>query len=189
MKPKMFLITALLLLLGFNFAHSQTRSKATDKGAMLVSGAFSFASQGGDLYERSHGERRTSTAIMPSLFYFIAPGVGLGLDLFYNYTQYRYYSLTAWGAGPKIGFFIDSGSKAIPFIACGVNFLSMGEGMYRKNGLRFIFGGGILIRKDHMAVSVEANYVIDRYKFEGSSGTTTGDTIAIGIGFAGFLYD
>ncbi len=185
----MFLIAVLTLLIGFNTAQGQTRSGATDKGAMLASGVFSFSSQGGDLYGGFANDRLTTLAIIPSLFYFFAPGIGIGGDLSYNRTSQGDNSLTIWGAGPKIGYFIDSGSNTIPFVSGGVNYLSVGDGDDSEGGFRFKFGGGILIRKGHMAVSMEAGYVLDRFKFEGASESTTGNTFAIAVGFAGFLYN
>ena len=188
MNYKMFLIAVLILLMGFNFAQGQTRSEATDKGAMIVSGAFSFASQGGDLYGGFDDDRLTTIAIIPNLFYFIAPGIGIGGDLSYNRTSQGDFSFTIWGAGPKIGYFIDSGGNTIPFVSGGVNYLSFGDDDDSEGGFRFKFGGGILIRKGHMAVSIEAGYILDRFKFEGASESTTGNTIIIAVGFAGFLY-
>ena len=187
MNYKIYFTAVLVSLMGVSFVQGQTRSKATDQGAMLVSGMFSFSNQGGDLYS-FHDKRVSTIAIMPSLFHFGYPGIGIGGDISYNRSSYGDHSFTTWGAGPKIGYFIDSGNNTIPFLAEGVNYLSMGDGNDTDNGFRFKFGCGILIRKDHLAVSFEAAYVIELFKFEGYSEPTTGNTIAISIGFGGFLY-
>jgi hypothetical protein len=174
--------------MGSGLAYGQG-SVATSPSAMLLSGTISFSSQGGDLYAGGEDEARLTTlAIIPSLFYFVAPGWGIGGDLSYTRQSQRDESLTIWGAGPKIGYFIDSGSNSIPFLSGGINFLSIGNEDDSESGVRFKFGGGVLLRKDHMAVAFEATYLNDRFKFEGADESTSGNTILVGIGFAGFLY-
>ncbi len=191
MNHKVFLIAMLILLMGFSFAQGQARSEATDEGAKIVSGVISFSSQGGDLYTGfdDDDDRLTTIAVVPSLFYFIAPGVGMGGDLAYNRASRGDDSYTVWGAGPKIGYFIDTGGNTIPFVSGGVNYLSVADEHDSENGFRFKFAGGVLIRKGHFAVAIEAGYILDRFKFEGASKSTTGNTIVIGAGFAGFLYE
>ena len=188
MNHKIFLIAVAILIMGYGFAPAQTRSEATDVGATLVSGAFSFSSQGGDLYENTDDKRYTVVALVPGFFYFVAPGLGIGGDVSYNRESQGDASFTFWGVGPKIGYFIDSGTDAIPFFSGGLNYISFGDGSDSEGGLRFKFGGGVLIRNGHLAVAIEAGYVWDRFKFEGASEATTGNSIAIGIGLAGFLY-
>lgn len=189
MNSKIFSMAAIMLLIGVNPLLGQTRSEATDSRAAIVSGMLSFSSQGGDLYGGFDDERLTTITIMPSFIYFVAPGIGIGGDLSYSRLSRGENSLTTWGVGPKIGYFMDSGGNIIPFFAGGINYLSISDEEDGENGFRFKFGGGILIRRDHMAISIEAAYVIDRFKFEGASESTTGNTIVIGVGFAGLLYN
>lgn len=176
----------LIMLLGFNLALGQSRNEATDKGASIISGMFSLSSQGGDLYEWE-GERFNTFQVTPSLIYFIAPGIGLGADISYERMSQGGDSFTTWGAGPKIGYFIDSGSNTIPFVAGSFNYLDFDDG---DNGLRIKLGGGLMIRKGHLGVSVEANYSIDRikYEFSGMSDSISGNSFGITVGFAGFLH-
>lgn len=188
MLAKISIWSFLLTLVACSFAYGQTRSEATDKGAMLISGTASFSSQGGDLYEGFDDERLTTISIVPSVFYFVSPGLGLGADLSYNRVSQGDFSATIWGVGPKVSFLFDSGTNAIPFIAGGVNYLSIGANDESEGGIRLKFGAGFLIRKGHMAVSIEADYVYDRFKPEGFSEFITGNTILIGVGFARFLY-
>lgn len=190
MNRKIYVIAVGILLLGSSLVQSQGRSAATDQGAKLVSGAFSFASQGGDLYAGGD-DRANIVTIVPSLIYFISPGIGIGGDLSYARQSQGDFSATEWGAGPKIGFFMDSGGSMIPFIAAGANYLSFSNSFDddSENLLRFKVAGGILIRKDHLAVSIEAGYLLDRFKPEGADESVNGNTIVIGIGFAGFLFN
>ncbi|MFQ5708493.1 MAG: hypothetical protein ACE5HO_13630 [bacterium] len=188
MNCKIFAFAVLLLLMGPTFVHCQTGRGATDTGAMLVSGLFSFSSQGGDLYDGFRDDRVTTIAIVPSLFYFIAPGLGIGGDLSLNRASQGDFSTTTFGIGPKAGYFFDSGTNMIPFVGAGVNYLSLDFGNDNQGGLRFKFAGGVFIRKGHLAVGIEVGYLYDRFKPEGFSESITGNTILIGAGFGGFLY-
>ena len=189
MARKIFIITALILLAGFNYADGQARSSATDRGAKLISGAISFTSQGGDLYGGYNNERLNVVSIMPSMFYFVSPGLGIGADLAYDLRYRGSSSYTTLGVGPKIGYFGESGSNLIPFVAGGVSFLTTGSDLGDANGYRIKFGGGIIIRKGRLGASFEVSYLLDSYNLEGSSGSTTGNTIIFGVGLAGFLFE
>ena len=189
MKRTIFIITALILLAGLNPAQSQAGGKATSGGSKLISGALSFTSQGGDLYGGYSNERLNVVSITPSLFYFVSPGFGIGADLSYDLRSRGSSSYTTLGVGPKIGYFSDAGENLIPFFAGGVSFLTTGSDLGDTNGMRFKFGGGVIIRRGQLGISIEATYLIDRYNLEGADGSTTGDTIIFGVGLAGFLFD
>ncbi len=112
---------------------------------MLIGGMLSFSSQGGDLYSSQTydpydgsvvDDRITTIGIIPSLFYFISPGIGFGGDLSYNRMSQGDNSSTTWADGPKIGYFIDSGSNTIPYVGGGVNYLSIGDQDNSENGFR-----------------------------------------------------
>lgn len=184
-------ITVVCMVLGLMFtsaAHSQIRSQATQNGATLIGGTLSFASQGGDLYEGFDDDRLTTIMLSPTLFYFVAPGFALGANLAFTRLAQGDASFTTLGIGPTAGVFFDSGSKAIPFFAGGVNYISLGSDGEDESGLGANFGGGVLIRQDHLAFSIEVTYVYERFKPEGFDESITGNTIFVGIGLAGFLY-
>jgi hypothetical protein len=194
MKPVMLVVTLLAPLLLLNLSQGQTRSAATDRGASIVSGGFSYSSQGGNLYEAVDGSRVTTVLIVPSLITFLRPGLGIGGDFTYESLSQGDYSSSSMGVGPKIGYFIDSGGNVIPFAAGGVNLLftgyTYGNNSDSMTGFRFKYGGGVLIRKDHLAFTIEATYFSDSYSVEqgGASESISGNIFAISVGFAGFLY-
>ncbi|MFQ5708536.1 MAG: hypothetical protein ACE5HO_13845 [bacterium] len=189
MKHRILVLALAASLLAVSLAFSQSRSSATAKGAALISGTASFSSQGGDLYGGGfNNDRFTTITIAPSFFHFVAPGLGLGGDVSLTYLSQGGSSLTNLGIGPKVGYFFDSGSNTIPFLAGGVNYLSFDLGGGSQGGLRAKLGAGILVRKDHLAISSEVAYLYDRFKPDGFSDSVTGNTIAIGVGFGGFVY-
>ncbi len=55
----------------------------TNEGSKIITGAFSFSSAGGDLYE--YDESRYNTFhLTPSMSYFIVPGFALGAKFILN---------------------------------------------------------------------------------------------------------
>ena len=189
MKRKILFIAAIILALGVNSSHGQARSGATGRGAKLISGAISFTSQGGDLYEGYNNERLNVVSIMPSLFYFVSPGLAVGADLSYDLRYRGSSSYTTLGVGPKIGYFGETGSNLIPFVAGGVGFLTTGSDLGDTNGYRIKFGGGVIIHKGRLGASFEVSYLLDSYSYEGSSESITGNTIIFGVGLVGFIFD
>jgi len=189
MKRIIFIITALILLAGLNPAQSQAGGKATSGGSKLISGALSFTSQGGDLYGGYSNERLNVVSIMPSLFYFVSPGLAVGADLSYDLRYRGSSSYTTLGVGPKIGYFGETGSNLIPFVAGGVGFLTTGSDLGDTNGYRIKFGGGVIIHKGRLGASFEVSYLLDSYSYEGSSESITGNTIIFGVGLVGFIFD
>lgn len=189
MKRTIFIITALILLAGLNPAQSRAGSKATSGGSKLISGALSFTSQGGDLYESYSNERLNVISVTPSMFYFVSPGFGVGGDLSYERRERGGDSYTTMVIGPKVGYFADTGSDMIPFFTGGVGYYLVASNGESRGGVRFKFGGGMLVRKGHLAFSIEATFMHDRLNLEGDEGSTTGNTILVGVGLAGFLFD
>ncbi len=188
MIPRVLILTLFIIQLGINHAPGQTRSAATEKGALILSGGFSFSNQGGDLYEDYNNESLSTLIIVPGLFYFVTPGVGLGFDVSYNRRSRGSSSYSTWGAGPKAGYFMDSGTNVIPFWGGGFNFLSSGSGDESQSGFRIKLGLGLLMRKDHMGVSLEAGYLLDKISLKGNTDSTTGTTFLISMGFSGLFY-
>jgi hypothetical protein len=184
MLRRTVVLAACFTLASFSFAYAQG-SEATDKGAFLISGAASFSSQGGDLFEDAGENRLTTIAIVPSVFYFVIPGLGIGADGTYNRQSQGDAALYTLGIGPKIGYFLDSGSNAIPYIAGGGGYATIGNGE-SYSGYYLKVGGGVMLRKDHLAIAFEAGYLYTSLDIEGDS--YSGNAFTIGVGFAGFLY-
>ena len=170
-------LLALLLLVLVAPAQSQTHSEATREGSILLSGGFAFSSQG----REKSDDRITTISLVPSMLAFVSPGFGLGGDLSLTYIGVGSSSQTTIGIGPKAAYFFDSGSSTIPFLGAGVSFLSYSNGS-SSTGYRVKIGGGILLRKDHLGVIIEADYVLDTVE------DISYNTIMLNLGFAGLLY-
>lgn len=180
---------------GLGARRSTDGSAAFPRGTQLVSGVLSFSSQGGDLYENFDGDGITTVSIVPSVFYFVTPSIGIGGDLSLTRQSQGDFSNTVWGAGPKAGYFFNSGSSTIPYVAVGWNYLSIGasngDESESEGGTRWKFAGGVLLRRDHLGIVMELGYSRDSFSVEGFDGDNesfAGSIISLGIGFAGLLY-
>jgi len=184
---RLLLIITLLVSMMQSITYSQPKKEATKKGSVLISGSAAFSSQGGELYEFDT-ERLYTLSLSPSLFYFVAPGFGVGIDFTFNRLAQSEESLVTTGIGPQAGFFFESSGGVIPFLGGGVSHLSIGTDDDRDWGVGFNLGAGAFIRKGHLAAGIEVNYVYERFKPEGFANAVTGNTIFIGLGLAGFVY-
>lgn len=164
------------------------QSEATTKGAALVGGLFSFASQGGDLYGGFSNERLSNLVISPSALFFVADRFALGAALSLNTISQGGSSSTNLGIGPKIAYLFDSGSPTIPYLGGGVSYLSFGSDGDNEGGIGFDLGGGVIIRKGHLGFSFEGGYRLQSFKPEGFSENISGNIIYLAVGIIGFLH-
>jgi hypothetical protein len=185
---KQFIMSILFIVLLTSIAFSQ--DYAIDKGSKIISGMGSYASQGGDLFENSDGDRATTIMLMPILNYFIAPNISIGGGVAYTSKSQGDYSIHTIGIGPTIGYFIgDSNSKSYPYLAAGIRYYSMGYDDDSISGTDIVIGGGVIAPvKDHIGIVIEAGYHIMNLKHKDWDESESGNIIMIGIGVAGLLY-
>ncbi|MEO1263787.1 MAG: hypothetical protein AAFZ15_33575 [Bacteroidota bacterium] len=185
MKQKFTLLTLTALLLQLNYLAAQ--SPATSKGASIVSGMFSFTSQGGDLYNNFNDDPVNTFMIVPSYYHLVVDKFGVGGDLSFTRTSQGDFSFNTFGFGPKVAYFFDSGNNAIPFAGGGFNYISIGDGDNSEGGFAVKLGGGVIVRKGHLGLSIEAGWLRESYSPDGGD-NISGNTIFIGASFLGFLY-
>ena len=185
MKQK-FTFLALVALF-FQMNHLAAQSPATSKGASVISGMFSFTSQGGDLYSDFNDDPANTFIFSPSYYHLIVDKLGVGGDLTFNRTSQGDFSFNTFGIGPKVAYFFDSGSNTIPFAGGGVNYISVGDGDDSDGGFAVKLGGGVIVRKGHLGLSIEAGWLRESYSPDGGD-NIAGSTIFVGASFLGFLY-
>ena len=185
MKQKITLLAMVTLFFQINLLTAQ--SPATSKGASIVSGMFSFTSQGGDLYSNFNDDPVNTIMFVPSYYHLVADKLGVGGDLSFTRTSQGDFSFNTFGFGPKVAYFFDSGSNTIPFAGGGVNYISIGDGDESEGGFAVKLGGGVIVRKGHLGLSIEAGWLRESYSPDGGD-NISGNTIFIGASFLGFLY-
>lgn len=174
----------------------------TDPGSTIVTGGLSFSSMGGDLYE-FNGDRLSLIQLNPAVCFFIAPGLAFGGSFVLERLSQGNISLTSWGIGPRILYFIggerdqdEIKGTTYPFVGFGFiltkSTISIEgySGMQKETitGNTIAFGGGFCrMLSDSIGLITEAGYNIDNQKLEGY-GTIDGNKINIIIGLSYFLY-
>lgn len=192
-------VCILALTLIFAFGSACAQSFPTNKGSKIVGGEFYFSSAGGDLYENWEGDRLTSIEVDPFISFFLAPGLALGGNFLFERMSQGDASLTTWGIGPRLMYFIG-GSKPIstvkgttyPFLDAAFLYV---KSTYEYNsydssesGTMIRFGGGILrMLSDSVGLLGEVAYSIDKMKPEDGD-SVSGNQFNIAAGFTFFLY-
>lgn len=194
-----------LLLCGMAMA----ADSPVDKGSLYLNGMAFFQSQSGDLYENGDGDALVSYGVgdaslgflqsfevSPTVGYFVSPGVFLGAQAaFVGYSQGDN-DLTGFALGPTIGYFFDTDparteikGAVYPYIRGFFTWGQLSEDSYDLTILQYGGRGGLLYMLSS-AVAADANvrFQGDSWKPEGASESTTGTTLAIGVGITAFIY-
>lgn len=195
-KPSCTFLTILILI---SVSSLFSQSYPVDKGSTMIMGSFSFSSSGGELYESGDGDRLTSFELSPMLGYFIVPGFSIGLQFTYSNLSQGDASLSSWGVGPEIAYFIG-GNEAkekikgvtYPFLTASYYIMgdtySSGSSDRSQSGSKFRLGVGI----DHLITESVGlfgllAYDMDTEKPEDGE-SESGNQIGVYAGFNIFLY-
>ncbi|MFH0733845.1 MAG: hypothetical protein V1773_05165 [bacterium] len=201
MKTPKLLFFQLLILSLFFVSSIYSQSYAIDKGSMLISGAFSFSSAGGDLYKDSDDNNLVTMQLNTSIGYFISQGFNLGGKLLFNRSSQGDYTSTMIGIGPVVSYYFgDSQSKAYPYIGASVLYVSNSyesESTYLGvttthettiNGSTIYFGGGVCyMLSKAIGLFGEVGYQIDNLS-DDDDNSSSGNKINLTIGIAAFLF-
>ncbi len=183
---KKLLITTIILLMAVG---SYAADYATDEGSMMLGGVIGFSAASGDLYI----DDQSTIIFMPSISYFIIPGLAIGPILNIISESEGDSSLTTLGLGLKGAYYIgDQDSSVYPYlgIAFTYNSISMDDGTNetKMTGISIMPAGGIAIMLcDKISLNVELGYSID------SRGADEGDSVSGGVfqllmGVSGYIF-
>ena len=195
MKKLMVVVLALLFLLPVSLL---AQEYAIDKGSINVGGTAGFEKRSGDLYA-DEDESLTIISLNPNLLYFIAPNLGIGVEILYDKLSVEDESLSMFGIGPRAAYFIGSEeSKVYPFIGASFFYAKVGEdGMMTTDRQIFWsegtsmgitpFGGVLFMLSKSVGMSIEAFYRMDSFKEKGEDKAEDGNRFGVRIGIAGFI--
>lgn len=197
-RPLLLLTTALIVSLALAIPVG-AQEGPLQGGSILLGGSFAFNSDGGDLFENAAGDRITRISFSPNVAFFIADGVGLGLNLAYSRTSQGSVSSTQFGAGPCLYYFPGGGSASssvrgatLPYLR-GIALFSVqtsdnGVTEATWNGTLFEIGDGFVhMLSEHAGLNVSAGYQLLSYK-DDADVTEDGNRIRLGLGLLVFLY-
>jgi len=190
-------IFAFVIILAYSLTFSQ--SFPTDKGSKLVAGEFSYSSSGGDSNENSDGDRDISIDLGSSISYFLSPGLALGADFLFGRSSQGDNSVTMWGIGPRLSYFIG-GNHAVstvkgttyPFLTVSFVYVKggydYGDNESSVSGNVIGFGGGIMhMLSESVGLYGNVSYSIENMKWEDED-SESGNEFGISAGLSFFLY-
>ena len=185
-------VRAVALLAFVAVAAGAQRSAATSKSAWIVSGLASFAQQSGDRFENASGDGVTTISFAPTALYFVIPGLGVGGSIGYSKSSQGDDSESLTTYGPTVAYYFDTGNSMIPYIGAGMEWgtaSSESSGFSSDiDGSRMKVGGGVLLRKGHLGIAIEAGYIKETVNGTGGFPDVKGNILAIGVGLVGLLH-
>jgi hypothetical protein len=208
MKKRKFssLMCIFLPILAVICSSAFAQSFPTNKGSVMVYGSFAYSSAGGHLYE-DDGDRLSTLQFNPSVSYFVTPGLALGGKFLLSRTSQGDASLTGFGIGPHLLYFIGGNKpkdkvKGTTYPYLGTTFLysraTAGEDDedLTISGTMFSFGFGVChMLSNSVGLVGEAAYQIDNMtvKWEDWEGeeeeeSESGDKFNLVAGFVVFLF-
>lgn len=178
-------ILALAVLATFPAA-SRAQTAALDRGSVLISGQASFVVRDeGDLDENT-----TSFIFLPSLQYFVAPGLAVGGELELTHSSRGDFSTTSYGIGPAMSYYFVRESDVQPFIRGSFRIArskSKGELSDRTSKLFGFRGAGGFLVLLSQAVGVDISVYYDRLQYRDAIDVDL-NTFGIAIGIAAFVF-
>jgi hypothetical protein len=180
-----------------NYAIGQ--SFPTDKGSTNLMGKFLFSSSGGDLYSGSDGNRLVAIEFDPAFGYFVSPGFSIGGQILYESLSQGDASLTTWGIGPELTYYIG-GSEAkesikgttLPFLHAAFFYTNSswdsGSSSSSTSGTKIRFGGGVM----HLITNTVGLFGVAAYDIDNKSpengDSESGNQFGVYAGFMIYLY-
>jgi len=198
MKRIFSFVCTLAVMLVVICSSAFAQSFPTDKGSKMILGGFAFSNAGGDLYEVD-GDRMTSIQVNPSVSYFVIPGLALGGKFLLQYASQGKASMTTWGIGPQVMYFVGGNQpkstvKGTTYPYLGAAFFYTRstfkdeDGKDTISGTMISLGGGMLhMLSKTVGLFGEAGYQIDNMKPEDGD-SASGNKFNIVAGFTFFLY-
>lgn len=168
------------------------QSFAIDQGSMVLDGSISFTNSGGDLYENANGDRSTEILLLPSLLYFVSPGLALGGELVVQRVSQGDFSATTLGVGPEVAYFFgDAESTVYPFVNASMSYVntsSSGNGI-DASGVGFDAGGGAaFMLTGTVAITGQVAYTFQNLSIDQTDESRSGNMFRIELGVAAFLF-
>lgn len=183
------LVAAFLLIVALA-APAAAQDYPVDQGAILLDGAVSLISQGGELYENAGGDRYNSLLLNPTVLYFVAPGVAVGGELYVENASQGDASRTTIGVGPTLAYFFGGPDSSVyPFVGGKILYGSTNTEGVDASGLGFGFGAGAnFMLTESVAISTQVDYTIENLSVDQLDESFSGNTLRLLIGVAAFLF-
>jgi len=168
----------IILFLILTAAHTLTNPLMAQKYpaakySNLLSGGLSYASAGGNLYDNSSCDRLIQAQFNSSWAYFVANGLGVGINLNVSSRIQGEVSSTSLAFGPTIRYFISSNyqpeeisGKVYPyfsmsFLAKSLLYQSRSEDTSYSGLLCYLGGGTAIMLTKSVAFNIELGFQVE----------------------------
>jgi outer membrane protein W len=192
MNKRIGVYLALLLILPIA---ALAQNFAVDKGSILIDGSAGFSSSGGDLNE-VNGEKSTEIMVNPFIGYFIVPNLGVGLEGIFAKESQGDYSVSAFGVGPRVAYFLgNASSKTFPFLGAGV-FLVKGKAETGDPGVTAeetqfnisVSAGITAMVAKNVGITGKVYYTLESNKPKDADEAIKGNIIGVALGISSFIF-
>lgn len=163
---------------------------ATDKGAWILGGSVSYASDGGELYENAEGDRLNTALVNPRALYFVSPGLAIGGQVVVQHTSQGDASFTTLGLGPEVAYYFGGPESTVyPFVAGNVAYATISSDGFDASGFGFGFGAGAAFMLSRsVALTAGGEYTIDNLSVDQVDESFTGNSFRLELGVSAFLF-
>lgn len=190
---KLFVCLAMVLPMAIS-AHAA--ENPIDKGSVILAGDIFFQSQSGDLYENYQGDALTTISVMPSVSFFVVPGLAIGGNAEVFSLSQGGRSQTLYLVGPTVGGYFNmtrTRTEVKGSIYTYIEALFMFGGMTNGSDIQILnYGGmgGVMVMLSN-AVAADFNILFqgESWKPDDANESTTGTTLRFGVGISAFLWD
>ena len=181
----------ILLILAFSVQASKL-----GEGRKQVGGTVAFSSSSGDLYENGDGDGQTTFGLNPFLTMFVGPpGLAVGAELDFSNTSQGDVSLSGWGIGPMVQYYIGAGEDKdmYPFVSAAFIYQSMtydngvSETDVTMTTIR-LAGGILYFLNNNVGIHGQVSYDMDSQEVDVSGAKAVdGSVLGVEVGFSIFI--
>lgn len=166
------------------------QNNAIDAGSMIIGGNIYFTSYSGDLHkdDKSPLYGKTAYGLVPSLQYFVIPGLAVGAQLKYEGTKNpEDFKFTKYGIGPVAAFYITAAENIYPFAQIAFNYekwkIDTEKATYWTLPLSV---GCVFMVSKQVGINAEFAYTFENAKPDGGS-SIKGRTMDLRLGVKAFI--
>jgi len=175
-------------------AQSSTETRSpVDQGHLVVGGAISFTSQGGDLYA-TRDERLWTLRMGPTIQYAVVSNLAVGAEGRVERTAQGDFSEATLRLGPAATYVIGRGPRTVyPFITLAPLWsqtrVRIGEETVSAAGIggRGVVGLHVMLGR-HVALTGGVFYLYERRTDDVAEDPLTGNTVGLEVGLTAFLF-
>lgn len=164
--------------------------RPVDKGSFIIGGSTSL----NEIYDSGDDSYDFGFLFEPEIQYFIIQGLAVGVDGYYDYYKYDDNSITQYGIGPSIAYYLSlKDPKGYPFARAAAIYHHYERSSYSGNDWNdFKFKGSVgytYFIGRNVSIAGSLDYTYERYIFlDYDFLTTWRDVFGVSIGLKAFIY-